>query len=1517
VENSGVDPSRVAEVLVTRHDGTDWRGSGYRVSTSAVLTAAHVVADARNVRVRFDADRPSEWSSAANPAWEEEGIDVAVLTIANGGERPVPTASYGGLPDVAAVVPVMAVGFPLFKLRRDRGVGTAAMPASEYRDMEQAVGTIALLSNRREGTLDLRVDPPAANPDPARSPWEGMSGAAVWAAGHIVGVVKEHHQTDGLGRLAATRADMWIGHEGFSAQRLGELCDLTGLPRQASGLQMVEPEVTGRPVVAELVSGEGRAVFFAGAYEALDDAYIDPWQVFERTGVDRFVGRAWLERKLDDFLEKNDRGYFILEAGAGLGKSSFLAHLVRERGWIHHFVELAPGPEGVVPARKNLAAQVIRAFELGDQILPDEAAARPDFLASLLRRASGKRHPGERIVLVVDGLDEAAARPGENVLGLPAVLPEGVFFVCSKRPGHIALNVDHPRRVFTIDPQRDENLADMRTYLEEETSRPQVVAALPASHQARGELIDALLASSRGVWIYLHYVIADVEHGHGELDLAALPEGLWGYYEKWWRRWKTRNASEWVDLYRPLLSALAVLQEDVPLGSLCELAGLNQALLPSAETLLDDSWRSFLTVQTVDGQRLYRLYHRSLADFFRGHVEDDDLLEDERDFAEELAAASRQAEARIADRYLASWGGLANGLPGLRDAHIRDLDGGYGLRHLPQHLFGAARHDNLHKLLSLEGSDNAETRTASVWFEVKDQVGDISGYLADVTLAWQAAALASQAEAATGPASSVGLEARYCLLTASVGSMVRNVGPRLLGRLVDTGFWNAKRALAYGLEQPDGPQRAFALARLAPRLPDPERESALRSALAATRAIENEAQRRLALGELAPHLPEPLLIEALDIVETITSREQRETALDDVAPYLTQVLARQLLAEATAIESAGMRAALLTKLAPRLPADEGSPASLQALTAARAISDTCLRATSLAELAPHLPQTEREEAISDALKAFRLTDPGIDRDVALAAVASWLPAAEREAEVRARLAVVNKSLAPGTQLDYLIPLLPDSLIPDVLAIVRTTKGAIDNPVGELADLAPRLQGNLLQEALAIGREVGDMQALAALIQRLPEQQQEAELTAAVATAQARPPGRNRTRSLDQLAPLLPVSLLPGALAAVRSAGGNGSQAGLLAKLIEYLPEPDRAEAASKAIAAARQTPDAWDRLPALGQLARYLPHDLLAETFELALTDEDPWDLVRELVPYLPEDLLAKALAAARAIPEQSERASALIMLGPRLADGLLSQALQAALHLDNVLDRADFIAAVAEQLPPGELGKALRETAAAAQGLDDVKHVEVLTRLIPHLPEPSREAAVREAEGIIPKIEVPWERGFVLADLIPYLPASSRPAALSDVLAAVDATTGDSSKATLLVKLRSQLSRPQLIDARQLAAEINDGDAEVALEIALITAVPEPERKSMASQALSTLQGAEPGERASWFTELVGTLVQLPRSDLLDLVNQTLPTISRRSLPDAVSDLASLAEILAKLGGAEAAGETVRAVEDVTRWFS
>ncbi|MGX7763566.1 NACHT domain-containing protein [Streptomyces angustmyceticus] len=232
---AGLDPGRVVQVLTTCRAGPGRRGSGYRVSGHAVLTAAHVVSDAASVRLRFFTEDGGTTEVPGEPVWADAAMDVAVLRIAGDAST--------GPPGAAGITPVRfagitrpveceALGFPRFRLRPDRESADGDGP-TWYRDSHHARGTTTPLSYLRAGSLEITVEPPEYDPEPGRSPWEGMSGAAVWSGGYVIGVVSEHHRFDGLGRFAASQVKRWYR---LAPDRLDALSALIGLPAGADRL---------------------------------------------------------------------------------------------------------------------------------------------------------------------------------------------------------------------------------------------------------------------------------------------------------------------------------------------------------------------------------------------------------------------------------------------------------------------------------------------------------------------------------------------------------------------------------------------------------------------------------------------------------------------------------------------------------------------------------------------------------------------------------------------------------------------------------------------------------------------------------------------------------------------------------------------------------------------------------------------------------------------------------------------------------------------------------------------------------------------------------------------------------------------------------------------------------------------------------------------------------------------------------------------------------------------------------
>ena len=561
----------------------------------------------------------------------------------------------------------------------------------------------------------------------------------------------------------------------------------------------------------------------------------DPAPIFARVRTDHFVGRTWVIEDLDRFLLENKSGYFFVEGKAGLGKTALLAYLVSTRRWFHHFVELTPGDAGIDAARRSIAGQLIRAFDLNDSGGASDASAQattsPDYLGRVFTQAADRCKDHERIVIVVDALDEAATRSDENVLGLPRTLPAGVFVIASKRPVPVRLVlVDTRRRVVTLKAESAENLRDVRAYLES------FVARRP-NKGSNGDLVGTLTRKSRGVWVYLHYVVSAIEQADSdglEYDADRLPDGLWRYYANYWMTWSQDHHTNWSRLHLPVLAALTATLEAVPISVLCDFVGLG-VREDDVATLLDRHWRPFVVaVPDEHGNRRYVLYHASLREFLSGAFDRSDLFESDRDFVDDLVSRTRRTHGSVADFFLERWGGLGAGLPRLADTADPDPLTAYGLHHLASHLAAAGRRDDLLGLLTKRWMDAKviATRTPSAFAE-------------DVNLALRSA---------RQPPADLNQETRCRLILGLTGSLVAEVPAGIFGVLAAGG--EVDKAFAYA-SLPSRPlHRAAAHLAIGHRLADASPEQAL-LALSAVELDKVDEVMRIDLAMIAARAGEP------------------------------------------------------------------------------------------------------------------------------------------------------------------------------------------------------------------------------------------------------------------------------------------------------------------------------------------------------------------------------------------------------------------------------------------------------------------------------------------------------------------------------------------------------------------------------------------------------------------------------------------------------------------------------------
>jgi hypothetical protein len=330
--------------------------------------------------------------------------------------------------------------------------------------------------------------------------------------------------------------------------------------------------------------------------------------------TEEFVGREYVFHAITDFLNNQPNGYFTIEADPGVGKSAILAEYVRRIGCVAYFNVRSQGINRAEQFLESVCTQLIKRYNLNYPALPLNTTRDGAFLSQLLDEVSGKLGEGEQLVIAIDALDEvdlASLGSGANILYLPVTLPKNVYFVLTWRPATLLLNVQAPQQLFDLMTYHDESLQDIQIYIRRGTEREQLRQWIDNRGLMVEEFVTQLAIKSENNFMYLYYVLGDLERGvYQDLSIKSLPKGLEGYYEDHWRRMGMATKP----LPRAKIKMIYVLVEighPVSRQLISECAGEDQI---TVQEMLDE-WEQFLHEQEIDQQTCYSVYHASFVDF--------------------------------------------------------------------------------------------------------------------------------------------------------------------------------------------------------------------------------------------------------------------------------------------------------------------------------------------------------------------------------------------------------------------------------------------------------------------------------------------------------------------------------------------------------------------------------------------------------------------------------------------------------------------------------------------------------------------------------------------------------------------------------------------------------------------------------------------------------------------------------------------------------------------------------------
>lgn len=413
----------------------------------------------------------------------------------------------------------------------------------------------------------------------------------------------------------------------------------------------------------------------------------------ERSRYDLFLAREDVLAAVDRHVVSGaPSGWVLITGGPGLGKSALLARrleLAEQSGrrTPHHFLRRGVAdwaqPEA---AARSLAAQI-------EALYPEQVdlQANPQRrLLELITRVSrdGLVSKQERLLVVIDGLDEAASASGDNPLPLflPHSLPPGVWVLCASRAKypHLAW-IESRDNVLRIDLDdaawSGSNDAVCRAYWEREA--PRFAPPLDAA------LVTEILEAGGGNILYavkLREWLGGLPAGQRRAE--RLPRGLEALLEQWWDELRRLPAEQRATAFTGL-GVLCAAREALPSRVLGEVAGWSGS--ESTEDFMQ-AVRPFLLEQPAPwaGDKAYRLYHESFREFV----------------ARKRSRELREHHKRLSDT-IAKWPSMAEDTFGRR----------YALRHVVAHALEAGEKEKAGDLwAALQGRSSGvslvETRSA-------------------------------------------------------------------------------------------------------------------------------------------------------------------------------------------------------------------------------------------------------------------------------------------------------------------------------------------------------------------------------------------------------------------------------------------------------------------------------------------------------------------------------------------------------------------------------------------------------------------------------------------------------------------------------------------------------------------------------------------------------------------------------------------------------------------------------------
>jgi len=345
---------------------------------------------------------------------------------------------------------------------------------------------------------------------------------------------------------------------------------------------------------------------------------INPPPEFQKIIQDKsrnFSGRKHIFNSLETFLKKYPRGYFTIVGFPGSGKSAILAQYYLENPNVIYYNCQLPGKNNAPQFLLNICTQLIENYPTGYANLPENAAEDGWLFGLLIQQVSDLLEEGEKLIIAIDGLEainRQSQPPGSNLFYLPRYVPNGVYFLLSRRPfikAKSGILIEAPSDKINLDNFPEENLQDVKEYLGNFLDRPpetSIQSWLNSQKLTRQQFIEIIAEKSDNNFMYASEVLKAIAtnfYPQG-LDFQKLPPGLTQYYQTHWQQ-MTGNPPTSVEL--GVITALVEAEEELSVEEVATNSNLDEF---EVEEVLEN-WVEFLQIN----EEKYQLYHPSFRQF--------------------------------------------------------------------------------------------------------------------------------------------------------------------------------------------------------------------------------------------------------------------------------------------------------------------------------------------------------------------------------------------------------------------------------------------------------------------------------------------------------------------------------------------------------------------------------------------------------------------------------------------------------------------------------------------------------------------------------------------------------------------------------------------------------------------------------------------------------------------------------------------------------------------------------------